>query len=329
MVQNLRRPTFAPPKLPGTTAMDLRLTIAQTNPALGDFHKNLDNHLRQIRAATAEGADLILFPELSLTGYFLKDQVFDLGIDPEGPELEPLRSLSRGISIVAGFVERSPDGRLYNCLGFFEDGKLLAKHRKVHLVSYGMFDETRDFAAGEDWDVVESRLGRFGLFLCEDLWHLEGQYLRLLAGVDAFLVASAGPGRGVGPDGAGIHPDLAGQGKLYGEEGEAVHEFESVGTWRSILTAAALHAQCYVAWSNRVGFEDGVAFSGGSALHGPGGEQLAHLAGLDEGSMTVRLSSDELFRSRQRTPLLRDSKPWVIAKALGVMPIVEPAAPTE
>jgi NAD+ synthase (glutamine-hydrolysing) len=303
--------------------MDLRLTLAQTNPALGDFHKNLDDHLRQIRAATAEGADLILLPELSLTGYFLKDQVFDLGIDPEGPELEPLRNLSLGISIVAGFVERTPDGRFYNCLGFFEDGKLLAKHRKVHLVSYGMFDETRDFAAGDEWGVVDSRLGRFGLFLCEDIWHLEGQYLRILESVDAFLVASAGPGRGVGPDGPGTHSDLEGQGNLY--PGGQAHEFESVGTWRSILTAAALHAQCYVAWANRVGFEDGVAFSGGSALHGPSGEQLAHLAGLDEGNITCRLTSDVLLRSRQRTPLLRDSKPWVLAKALGVLAPVAPS----
>jgi predicted amidohydrolase len=223
-----------------------------------------------------------------------------------------------GISIVAGFVERAPDGRLYNCLGFFEDGKLIGKHRKVHLVTYGIFDESRDFAAGEEWGVIESRLGRFGLFLCEDIWHLEGQYLRLLEHVDAYLVASAGPGRGVGPDGAGVHPDLAGQGRLYADHAEQVVEFESVRTWRSILTAAALHGQCYVAWANRVGFEDGIAFAGGSALHAPGGQQLAYLPGLDEGSLTARLSSAELFRSRQRTPLLRDARPWVLAKALGV-----------
>jgi predicted amidohydrolase len=305
--------------------MDLRLTIAQTNPALGDFHKNLDDHLRQIRAATAEGADLILFPELSLTGYFLRDQVFDLGIDANGPELEPLRKLSMGISIVAGFVERAADGRLYNCLGFFEDGKLLSKHRKVHLVSYGMFDESRDFAAGYEWGVVESRLGRFGLFLCEDIWHLEGQYLRILEHVDAYLIGSAGPGRGVGPEGASEHPDLAGQGRLYADSAETAPEFESVRTWRSILTAAAIHGQCYVAWANRVGFEDGIAFAGSSAVHAPSGAQLGCIAGLDEGNLTVRLTGDELFRARQRTPLLRDARPWIVAKALGVRCDAPPA----
>jgi len=273
--------------------MDLRITLAQTNPVLGDIGRNLEEHLRLCRAATAEGSDLILFPELSLSGYFLRDQVFDIALPLDAAVLEPLVELSRGISIAVGLPERSEDGRCYNTLAFFEDGALLARHRKVHLVSYGMFDETRDFAPGDSWTPIESRLGRFGPFLCEDLWHLGGQYLYSLDAVDALLVASAGPGRGVsGP------------------------ELESTQTWHALIQAAARHTQAFACWSNRVGFEDGVAFGGGSCLVSPSGSSFAELEGLDEGTLSGRLTSAELRRARQRAPLLRDARPWVVEREL-------------
>lgn len=281
--------------------MDLRLSIAQTNPVLGDISKNLEEHLRLARAAAADGADLVLFPELSLTGYFLRDQVFDLAMYLDAPELEPLLELSKAVSIVFGMAERHRDGRCFNSMVFLEDGKVLGVHRKVHLVSYGMFDESRDFAPGEEWNTIESRLGRFGLFLCEDLWHLDGQYVRILDRVDALLVASAGPGRGVGPQ-------------------EGAQGFESLGTWRTLLSAAAMHSLSYVAWANRVGFEDGVAFSGGSALFGPDGRLRTTLDGLEEGELSVSLTSAELHRARQRTPLLRDGRPELVRRALGSAP---------
>lgn len=281
--------------------MDLALTIAQTNPTLGDVHENLGEHLRVATAAADEGADLVLFPELSLTGYFLRDQVFDLAVAPDDALLDPLRDLSRRVTLVIGLAERAPDGRCFNSQVVLEDGAVLAVHRKVHLVSYGMFDEGRDFAAGEAWDTVTSKHGRFGLFLCEDLWHLGGQYLRLLDRVDAFLVGSAGPGRGVSPRST---------------DGDAAPRFESVDTWHTLLGAAAMHAQCYVAWANRVGFEDGIAFGGSSAVLGPEGRELAACPGLDEGTATAHLTSAALFRARQRTPLLRDSRPELVRRAL-------------
>jgi predicted amidohydrolase len=273
--------------------MDFSITLAQTNPLLGDVGKNLEQHLALARAATADGADLILFPELSLSGYFLRDQVFDIAMPLDAPELDPVRELSRGITIALGLPERARDGRCYNTLAVFEDGELIGKHRKVHLVSYGMFDETRDFAAGETWTPIHSRLGTFGPFLCEDIWHLGGQYIYGLDAVDVLLVASAGPARGVG--GA---------------------QLDSTRTWQQILSSAAQHAQAYTCWSNRVGFEDGVAFGGGSSIFGPDGKLVADLQGLDEGAVGARLTADELHRVHQRTPLLRDPRPWILETEL-------------
>ena len=128
--------------------MDCRITLSQINPTLGNLTKNLELHVAEIEAAKSAGSQLVLFPELSLSGYFLKDQTSEIALRLDSPLLKGLAEQSRKISIAAGFVERSPEGRLYNSIGFFEDGALLHVHRKVHLVTYGMFDEQREFAAG-------------------------------------------------------------------------------------------------------------------------------------------------------------------------------------
>ena len=126
--------------------MNCRVVLSQTNPRLGDLRANLEDHVERVRAAAQAGADLVLFPELSLTGYFVRDQVSDLGLVLDSPEIARLAELSRQVSIGVGFVERTSAGRFYNSFAFLEDGAVLDVHRKVHLVSYGMFDESRDFA---------------------------------------------------------------------------------------------------------------------------------------------------------------------------------------
>lgn len=269
--------------------------LSQINPVLGDLQRNLDLHLAEIEAARQAGCALILFPELSLSGYFLKDQTSEIALRLEAPLLARLADASRGISIAAGFVERSPEGRLYNSLGFFEDGKLLHVHRKVHLVTYGMFDEQREFAAGDRFVAFDSKLGRFGILICEDLWHVSSAYPYFLADVDALLVHSCAPGRGVGEDDG---------------------ELTSMRTWSTLLSAQALTTQTWVAWTNRVGWEDGIFFSGGSRVIDPFGRTLAAIEGLEPGRLQVQLSSRELERARLSTPLRRDAKPWLLEQSL-------------
>lgn len=275
--------------------MDCQVVLCQTNPALGDLHANLDDHVARAEQAAEQGADLVVFPELSLTGYFLKDQTFEVGISLDAPELARLAELSERVSILAGCVERTDDGRLYNASLFFERGELIGGHRKVHLVAYGMFDEVRDLAPGEDFEPIESRLGRFGVMTCEDAWHLGGTYLHFLNEVDALLIVSAGPARGVQAPGPG---------------------FASERVWGTLLTSAALHTQTWVAFCNRVGFEDGVAFGGGSRVVDPFGETVAMLEGLDAGTLAARLDSDTLHRARVLTPLRRDERPDLLLGAL-------------
>jgi len=274
--------------------MDCRVAVAQTNPRLGDLRSNLDDHLRRIDAAVGK-ADLLLFPELSLTGYFLKDQVVEVAQALDSDLLAPLLERSRRISIVFGFVERSPEGRLYNSLGFLEGGRFLGVHRKVHLVSYGLFDETRDFAAGERFEVIESRLGRFGPLICEDLWHMPSAYSHFLNDADALLVASASPARGVESPGPGL---------------------ASQRTWNILLSASAMLYRTWVVFASRVGWEDGVGFGGGSRILDPYANAVAALETIEPGAIEARLDSGILRRARNEIPLRRDEKPWILAAEL-------------
>ena len=275
--------------------MDCKITLAQTNPSLGTLEANVDEHAAAIERALAEGSDIILFPELSVTGYFLKDQTAELAMGLESETLARLLSFSDRISIVVGFVERSTDGRIYNSVAFLEDGSVLHVHRKVHLVTYGMFDEQREFAAGESFVAFESKHGRFGLMVCEDAWHVSSAYLYFMANVDALLVPSCSPGRGIA-------------------HGSPV--LESERTWETLLTAHALFFQTWVCYANRVGWEDGVCFSGGSRVINPGGQEVGVIEGLEAGSLQVRLASGDLTRARVATPLRRDAKPWILAEGL-------------
>lgn len=275
--------------------MDCRVVLAQVEPTLGNVAQNLDTHRREIRAAIDARADLVLFPELSLSGYFLKDQTSEVALTLDAPELVEIADLSRQISIAVGFVERGRDGRCYNSVGFFEDGELLELHRKVHLVSYGMFDEGRDFAPGERFRAFESKHGRFGLLICEDMWHVGSGWLHFLSNVDAILVSSAGPARGVC---------------------EATAELRSTQAWNKIHDTLALLFQTWIVYVNRVGSEDGILFGGGSRAVDPNGREVVAIEGLEPGRCEVRLTSDVLRRARTSTPLRRDEKPWIVQREL-------------
>ncbi len=276
--------------------MDCRVVLAQVEPTLGNVAANLDMHVREIRAAIEARADLVIFPELSLTGYFLKDQTSEVALALDSAVLETIADLSRQISIVVGFAERGRDGRVYNAVAFFEDGELLELHRKVHLVHYGMFDESRDFAPGERFRAFESKLGRFGLLVCEDAWHVGSSWLHFLANVDALLIVSAGPARGVTEDETGLR---------------------STHVWNKIHDTLALLFQTWIVYVNRVGSEDGILFGGSSRVVDPHGREVVSIAGIEPGRAEARLTSEALRRARVGTPLRRDEKPWIVTRELG------------
>ncbi len=275
--------------------MPTKIQIAQIDPALGNLDANLGLHRTEITAARESGAEMLLFPELSLTGYFLKDQTAEVALERDSEELEAIREQSKELTIGVGFVERAPDGRLYNAYAIFEDQQLLHVHRKVHLVTYGMFEESRDFAAGDHFEVAQSKHGKLGVLICEDLWHAPSSWLYFLKGVEIFLVPSAGPARGVSAEHAGLG---------------------SQNTWSNLLTSTSTLSQSWSIYINRVGCEDGITFAGGSQAIDPFGAQVADLDSLGSGRLTFEVDLRACERARIQTPLRRDEKPWLVLRDL-------------
>ncbi|MFQ5881259.1 MAG: nitrilase-related carbon-nitrogen hydrolase [Candidatus Methylomirabilales bacterium] len=262
------------------------LGIAQCCPALGDLDRNLAFHEKILGEARQQGVDLLLFPELSLTGYFLKDMVPSVALTPRDPRLDPLTQASREMAIVVGLVEESPDHRFFNAAAYFEDGKLRHLHRKLYLPTYGLFDEHRYFAQGDHLRAFDSRFGRMALTICEDLWHPAIPYIAALDGAQVILCISASPGRGLRPEGT----------------------FANAAAWEHLNRAYAQLFTCFLCYCNRVGYEDGTCFWGGSEVIAPTGDVLLKAPHLEEVLLQVIIDPGEIRRERIANPLLRDER---------------------
>ncbi|MBL8695023.1 MAG: carbon-nitrogen hydrolase [Planctomycetes bacterium] len=270
------------------------ILLAQTAPALGNVERNLEQHLAILKRAAKERADLVVFPELSLTGYFLNDLTDDVAMAPTHPAVLKIVKASKGRAAVFGFVERAPDHRVYNSTAYAEDGKILHIHRKVHLPTYGIFDDARYLAAGSTFRAFDAKFGRVGVLICEDAWHLASSYLLFLQNVDLIVCVSASPGRGLTERG----------------------DVSASRSWEAILEAQAALFQTFVIYCNRTGVEDGVTFFGGSRVIDPFGNVLARAAELEEGVASATLEDEALRRARVFAPMRRDERPELVLREL-------------
>ena len=262
----------------------LRVAMAQIAPVLAHRERNVALHLVQIDAARRQQADLVIFPELSLTGYFVRDMVADVAIGRDAPEIRSLVEAAGPAALVAGFVEESSQYRFYNAALFAEEGRVVHVHRKVYLPTYGLFDEQRYFAAGERIEAFHTaRFGRVGLLICEDFWHLSAAAIMQAEEVDVLVCVANSPARGV-----------------QGDKIRTAVAYDSMArTFAQLLGAVVIVV-------NRVGFEDGLCFWGGSRIAGPDGSILAEAPMLDEGLTIGTIDLAELRRQRLITPLARD-----------------------
>ena len=136
------------------------LALAQIAPALGDLAQNLALHEVKIAESKAAGADLVIFPELSLTGYQLQDLAPEVAMRRTDPRLDSLARLtSGGPSAVVSFVESTDDHRLFAAAALLEAGEVRHVARKCYLPTYGLFDERRFLAAGDANAAGQLRVG--------------------------------------------------------------------------------------------------------------------------------------------------------------------------
>ncbi len=280
--------------------------LAQTFPRLGDVQANLERHLQLAHEAQGLGIDLLVFPELSLTGYTLRELVPHVAIHPseDHPIWKPLLEASANMALVVGFVEEDARHRFFVSSAFLDGGRVVHIHRKVYLPTYGLFEEGRYLCPGDGFRAFDTRFGRCGMAICEDAWHISAPYLLWMDGADYLIFCSASPAYGVGTDQEGATANAA-----------IVTQFTK--TYAGLLTSFAFHV-------NRVGVEEGISFWGGSLAVSPRGQVLAQAPYFEEALTRVEVDAGLLRAARQRLPLLRDEKPLLTLHELSRILSEEP-----
>jgi NAD+ synthase (glutamine-hydrolysing) len=275
----------------------MRIGLGQLSPKLGQLDENLAAHARAIDEARDAGVQLLVFPELGLTGYLLQDLNAEVAMPADDPRLIQLGARAGDMSVVVGYVEESADHQLYIAAALFEGGELRHTYRKSYLPNYGLFDERRFFAAGTRLGAVDSALGvRLGICICEDFWHLPVPYLLAVDGAQILINISSSPGR-----------DIAAV-----EEGG----LGTANSWRTLMRAYAQLTTCHVVFVNRVGVEESVTFWGGSQVLDPAGDIVYEAPLLEEGLFIVEIDMDDLRRERLSLPLVRDERPEFVLRQL-------------
>jgi len=262
--------------------------LAQFKPKKADVESNLSRIL-DVVSEQSGAIDLLVFPEASLTGYFL-----------EGGVAEAARSakdVARGLGlppvdapdVVLGFFERYRR-RLYNSVAYLSPGEqgfaVTHVHRKMFLPTYGVFDEARFVEPGKSVRAFDTRFGRVGLLICEEMWHSLPPTILAVGGAELIIAVSASPARDFAPGGEGRPHNLS--------------------RWDALAPAMALEHGVFVVVSQLVGSEGGKLFPGGSMAVAPDGAVVARAPLFEEGVTSVELDSSALDRARVASPLLAD-----------------------
>jgi NAD+ synthase (glutamine-hydrolysing) len=278
--------------------MRITVGLAQIYPKLGDVPANLDKHRQFIEQADQQEVDLLIFPELSLTGYQVQDLVPEVAIraNRDDDTFRALLDASIQMDIVFGFVHADKRQRFYIAQAYLSQGECRHIHHKVYLPTYGMFDDGRYFDQGQHIRAFDTRFGRVGMLICEDFWHMSAPYVLWMDGADIMIFGNSSPARGISAS-----------------EGGRL----TVARWVELMTQAygSLFTN-YVMMCNRVGYEDGKNFWGGSLIVNPEGAFLTNGLYFDETLITQEIDLNQLHRTRSLNPMLRDEQPHLVQREL-------------
>lgn len=267
----------------------VRALLAQIKPVKGAVSSNV----AKVKAMLDPAADLVVFPEAVLSGYVVEGGVEDVALSRS----ELVRAMGEppagcDCDVVLGFYERDRQG-LYNSAAYLSplDGRyqVVHVHRKLFLPTYGLFDEGRFVEPGRDLRAFDTRFGRIGLLVCEDLWHGLPATVLALDGAEALLCVAASPARGFRPSSDPV-PSIP----------------SNLRAWDRLGACAAREHGVFVLASQLAGSEGGKLFSGGSTAWGPDGALLARGPVLAAGSAWAELALGEVGRVRARKPFLAD-----------------------
>jgi N-carbamoylputrescine amidase len=269
--------------------MSFTLACAQFRPEKAKVEQNLDRIGALARQAAEEEADVVLFPETATTGYFLEGGVLEATLTQEelraGVE-KRLGGLARPIDLAIGFYERH-EGNLYNSCAYLEvsggAARLRHVYRKFFLPTYGVFDEERFVSRGRDLGVFETRFGKMGILICEDVWHSILSTLCAVSGAQLILIPSASPARGF--------------------SGEQI---ENLSRYERMVRAVSEEHGVFCANCQLIGFEGGKGFIGGSSVADPFGRFVAQSPVQEEHLLLAPIDFDLVGIARAQLPLISD-----------------------
>jgi len=262
----------------------MRIALAQVDAQLGDVDGNVDRAKRAIVEAT--GADIIVFPELALSGFSVGDIAEDLSLALDDERLSGLAAHTPG-GVLLGFPEAQVHGlHTYNSAAYFDAGRLVHVHRKLYLPTYSVFEERKHFMPGQTsraYPVLGGR-HRAATLICNDAWQPQ---LAFLAAQDGAMIM--------------IVPAASAQSAF-------PEHYDSREYWQGITRFYGRMYQLYVVFVNRVGTEGQLRFWGGSHVVDPWGEVIAEARAYEEQVLYVDIDVAEVRRRRRGIPLVREAR---------------------
>ncbi len=276
----------------------MKIALAQIDSHENDVQINLEKHLDYIHKAEQAGADLIVFPELSLTGDEIGPVVPDVGLLPEDQPVQRLAAASKSIDIVVGLNEKSHDNlyNRYNSAFYFAAGALIHRHRKLMLVNYSVFDEAKHYVPGYNLEAFDTMHGRFCMLVCNDMWHGGLPYLAALDGAEVV-----------------ISPANSARGTLQ-------EKLDIPTTWENINRTHSATTGVYTIFVNRAGIRRSIygnfTYWGGSEIIGPQGEVVVKAPYDDEALVFGEIDVQAVATQRFTVPIIRDARLHVIGREI-------------
>jgi len=262
---------------------EVTVALAQISSRVGDKEHNIKEMEKKIKQAKRKDANLVIFPELALTGYVCRDLVYELAEPvPTGPSIRQITDIAKRekVHTIFGMIEQSAKARavLHNTAVLIGPRGFIGKYQKMHLPTHSVFEEKRYFRQGYQTPVYETNIGKLGMIICYDIYFPEITRLMRLKGSQLIACISASP--------------------------STRREFFEV------LTAArAIESTVFLAFTNLVGIEDGLQFWGGSRLIAPSGSVVAQAKYDEEDLIVARINYSDMKRVEAFVPTLRDLRP--------------------
>jgi predicted amidohydrolase len=265
----------------------VRVALAQLDCALGDVRENTRRAVEVIREAKERAADVIVLPELMLTGYSIGRVSDDVSLPRDSDELRDLAEASDGVGSVVGFAEAGLV-HTYHSAAYLERGALRHVHRKLYLPTYDIWEERKHFTAGDAMRSFDTEIGRVAVLLCADAWQPAVAVLAVQDGARVLIVPACSTRR---------RPEI-------------------VAEWHDVNRFYARMLETFVVFVNRVGNEGDLHFWGGSHVYDPWGELVAEAPENEPGLVVAELDLSKVRRRRREMPLVKEARLGLLSREL-------------